>query len=60
MPYSVQQTEQISNAPPRMGAKSTTTDNHPSTSGREELKGYRTTLEGGEEALITNGDMFSV
>ena len=40
-----------------MGAKSTTTGNHPSTSGREELKGYRTMLEGNEEALITNGGM---
>ena len=31
MPYSIQQTEQIPNDPPRMGAKSTTTSNHPST-----------------------------
>ena len=57
MPYSIQQTEHISNDPSRMVAKSTTTGNHPSTPGREELKGYRTTLEGDEEALITNGGM---
>ena len=57
MPYSVQQTEQISNDPPRMGVKSTTTGNHHVTSGREKLKGYRTTLKGDEEALITNGGM---
>ena len=50
MPYSIQQTEHISNDPSRMVAKSTTTGNHPSTPGREELKGYRTTLEGDEEA----------
>ena len=31
MPYSMQPTEQIPNDPPRMGAKSTTTSNHPST-----------------------------
>ena len=31
MPYSMQLTEQIPNDPPRMGAKSTTTSNHPST-----------------------------
>ena len=31
MPYSIQQTEQIPNDPPRMGARSTTTSNHPST-----------------------------
>ena len=31
MPYSMQLTEQIHNDPPRMGAKSTTTSNHPST-----------------------------
>ena len=29
--YSIQQTEQILNDPPRMGAKSTTTSNHPSS-----------------------------
>ena len=29
--HSIQQTEQIPNDPPRMGAKSTTTSNHPST-----------------------------
>ena len=29
--HSIQQTEQISNDPPQMGAKSTTTSNHPST-----------------------------
>ena len=34
MPYSMQQTEQISNDPPRIGAKSTTTSNHPSTPGK--------------------------
>ena len=43
-----------------MGAESTTTDNHPSTSDREELKGYRTTLEGDEVTLITNGGMLCV
>ena len=32
MPYSMQLTEQVPNDPPRMGAKSTTTSNHPSTS----------------------------
>ena len=31
MQYSMQLTEQIPNNPPRMGAKSTTTSNHPST-----------------------------
>ena len=31
MPYSMQLTEQIPNDPLRMGAKSTTTSNHPST-----------------------------
>ena len=33
MPYTaiIQQTEQIPNDPPRMGAKSTTNNNHPST-----------------------------
>ena len=31
MPYSMQLTEQIPNDPRRMGAKSTTTSNHPST-----------------------------
>ena len=31
IPYSMQLTEQISNDHPRMGAKSTTTSNHPST-----------------------------
>ena len=31
MPCSMQQTEQIPNNPPRMGAKSTTISNHPST-----------------------------
>ena len=31
MPYSMQLTEQIPNDPPRMGAKSTITSNHPST-----------------------------
>ena len=31
MPYSMQQTEQIPNGPPRMGAESTITSNHPST-----------------------------
>ena len=29
--HSIQQTEQIPNDPPQMGAKSTTTSNHPST-----------------------------
>ena len=29
--HSIQQTKQIPNDPPRMGAKSTTTSNHPST-----------------------------
>ena len=29
--HSIQQTEQIHDDPPRMGAKSTTTRNHPST-----------------------------
>ena len=29
--HSIQQTEQIPNDPPRMGAKRTTTNNHPST-----------------------------
>ena len=28
MPYSIQQTQQIPNDPPQMGAKSTTTSNH--------------------------------
>ena len=31
MSYSMQLTEQIPNDPPRMGAQSTTTSNHPST-----------------------------
>ena len=31
MPYSMQQTGHIPNDPPRMGAKSTTTSNHPSS-----------------------------
>ena len=31
MSYSMQQTEQIPNDPSRMGAKSTTNSNHPST-----------------------------
>ena len=31
MPYSMQLTKQIPNDPPWMGAKSTTTSNHPST-----------------------------
>ena len=31
MPYSMQLTEQSPNDPPRIGAKSTTTSNHPST-----------------------------
>ena len=31
MPYSIQLTEQIPNDPPQMGAKRTTTSNHPST-----------------------------
>ena len=31
MPYSMQLTEQILSDPPQMGAKSTTTSNHPST-----------------------------
>ena len=31
MPYSIQQMEQIPNDLPQMGAKSTTTSNHPST-----------------------------
>ena len=31
MAYSMQLTEQIPNDPPRMGAKSATTSNHPST-----------------------------
>ena len=31
LPYSMQLTEQISNDPPRMGAKNTTTSNHPNT-----------------------------
>ena len=31
MPYNMQLTEQIPNDPLRMGAKSTTTSNHPST-----------------------------
>ena len=29
--HSIQQTKQISNDPPKMGAKNTTTSNHPST-----------------------------
>ena len=41
LPYnaiqSIQQTEQIPNDPPRMGAKSTTTSNHPSTAQHIEL-----------------------
>ena len=32
--HSIQQTKQIPNDPPQMGAKSTTTSNHPSTPGR--------------------------
>ena len=35
LPYSMQQTEQIPNDPPRMGAKSTTISNHPSTPGSQ-------------------------
>ena len=38
MPYSMQLTELIPNDPPRMGAKSTTTSNHPSTPRTERIK----------------------
>ena len=35
--HSIQQTKQIPNDPPRMGAKSTTTSNHPSTPGEKQV-----------------------
>ena len=37
MPYSMQLTEQSPNDPPRMGAKSITTSNYPSTPGNPEI-----------------------
>ena len=61
--HSTHQTKQIPNDPPQMGAKSTTTCNHPSTPGgvkgqwggvkanEEALKGNEEALEGNEEAL---------
>ena len=41
MQYSMQLTEEIPNDPPQMGAKSTTTSNHPSTPGRGEQPRHR-------------------
>ena len=49
MPYSMQLTEQIPNDPPRMGAKSTTTSNHPGTPpGKKQvnLLGYNVSING--------------
>ena len=40
--HSIQQTEQIPNDPPRIGVKSTTTSNHPSTPKGVELLGIYT------------------